>query len=232
MADSNTPLSHPTNTPRPDNTLQEGVGPTLPLELRKAIDREYAGSDPYYRGRRDAIRELYESGGLPQSQLGLEILFLLPDSFVKLYSSLFHQALAGGDSRAVSGKGGGLEKAAGSTGIVLGSTVGAQARGNGKRYRTPTNMVASTDALKVKETLDKELDELVRLAKNALSMYRSKAASHTQPSTKTGAPKGTSDSVRCHGRYMGRNGHMRGCGRFIRSNWHYCPTCGTKTETK
>lgn len=212
----------------PNTPNTPGSTNTLPLTLRKAIDSEYAGSDPYHRGRRDAIRELYESGGLPQSQLGLEILFLLPDPFVKFYSSLFHQALTGGDSRAVSGTGGGIEKSRGKrNGIVLGSESGLQAQGTGKRYKNPTNMVGSLAALRTKETLDKELAELVRLGTNALRRYRSKADSMGQPSTEG---HGAADSVRCHGKYLGRNGHMRGCGRFVRQGWNFCPTCGTRVE--
>lgn len=186
--------------------------PGMTEALRQSMDRDYAGADPYYRGRRDALRELAESGGLPSAQLGLEILYLLPDDFVKGYQEIFHAAMQGGRGEAISGRGGGIEKSGGAKGIVLGSEVGAQASGTGKRWRSRTSEgVGSEKALDVKQSVDTELRLIMDQAQRAL---RSKADKGKLP-------------AQCRGSLEGRNGVMKKCRRFLRPGWNYCPSCGT-----
>lgn len=179
--------------------------------------------DPYLQGRRDALRELMESGGLPESQLGLEVLFLLPDSFVKFYQDLFHRALIGAGSSAISGRGGGIDKARGNTGMVLGSDTRLQSQGTGKRWKNPSNNLGSDTAMKVKERIDRELEALVHDGTDAL---KKKA---TGP---TGGKSGdTPIHSQCRGTVEGRNGERKGCGKFLKRGWKFCPACGTPVMT-
>lgn len=179
--------------------------------------------DPYLQGRRDAIRELYESGGLPDSQVGLEVLYLLPDSFVQFYQQLFHKALSGADGSAISGKGGGANKAIGAPGMVLGSETRLQAAGGGKKWKNPTNMLGSEKAMRVKAQVDKELEQLVGIGSDAL---RSKARQGAEPSTPV--------LSQCRGKVTVTNGPdtvVKGCGKFLKRGWKYCPTCGSEVTT-
>ena len=72
---------------RRTSAIAKALGTPTPSQLRAMSSGYGKGGrndrDPYLQGRRDALRELYESGGLPESQLGLEVLFLLPDDFIK-----------------------------------------------------------------------------------------------------------------------------------------------------
>lgn len=184
--------------------------------------------DPYLQGRRDALRELFESGGLPEAQLGLEVLYLLPDTFVKFYADLFHQALDTNES-AASGKGGGIDKAKGTTGTVLGSESRAQAQGTGKKYRKPKGSIRSENAMRVKTRVDQELLSLAHLG--GIGLRRSKETNHSGTGVTLG--QGTNENGRigqCRGRVEGRNGDTKGCGKFLKNSWEYCPECGTKVE--
>lgn len=182
-------------------------------------DRRYTSE--YLQGRRDALRELHESGGVAEMQLGLEVLYLLPDSFVTFYQDLFHKALTGANGAAVSGKGGGIEKSTGrkTTGIVLGSETNLQVAGTGKRYKNPTTMIGSEKYLQVKAGVDKELMDLVGIGLTRLSQLN-------QPDQN----RGTGVARQCQGSYEGRNQEVKRCGRFVRKGWKFCPACGTPVE--
>jgi hypothetical protein len=210
---------------RRQGALAKALGsPNTPGSLRGG----QKSGDPYLQGRRDAMRELMESGGLPESQLGLEVLFLLPDSFVKFYQDLFHRALVGGSSGAVSGKGGGIDKALGHTGMVLGSETRLQAQGSGKRWKNPSSMIGSDKAMRVKQRIDKELESLVHDGTDAL---RSKASGTGGSSGDLTAPI----QNQCRGRVEVRNGPdvgVKGCGKFLKKGWKFCPACGTEVMTR
>ena len=186
-------------------------------------DRRYTSE--YLQGRRDALRELHESGGVAEMQLGLEVLYLLPDEFVTFYQQLFHRALRGADGQAISGKGGGIEKSTGrkTTGIVLGSETNLQVAGTGKRYKNPAGSIGSEKALKVKEGIDKELMALVGIGLRRLSQLN-------QPDSNRGTAG--QDAGQCRGSKLGRNNETKRCGRFLKAGWEYCPSCGTPVGEK
>jgi hypothetical protein len=178
----------------------------------QGIEREY------HRGRRDAMRELYESGGLTASQLGVEVLYLLPDEFVDIYSWVFHRALRVGDqaiSGAQEGKGS-VGKARGNDGkgTVLGSDSAMGRRGHGESKGGPgggrelTPVIGNEKALAMKTFMDKEL---VKIGREVRMM---------------GMARDDSELERAGMRCKGRGG--RGCGRYMQARWNYCPECGAR----
>lgn len=221
---------------RRDGAIAKALGtPNTDGTLRKG----QRSGDAYLQGRRDAIRELYESGGLAESQVGLEVLYLLPDSFVDFYSKLFHKALTGGTSGAISGKGGGPNKAPGAPGMVLGSDTRLQAAGGGKKWKNPSGNLGSDTAMRVKAQVDKELELLVGMGSDALKQRsgpRSKVDNGSEPA---GVEVNSADSERttgastaqCRGKIEVRNGPdtvVKGCGKFLKRGWKFCPTCGSE----
>lgn len=170
--------------------------------------------DPYLRGRRDAIHELRASGGVSRSVVGIQVMYCLPDLFVKAYEELWDTATSGAIG-AVSGKGVEQDKGSGratgkANGIVLGSETGLQAAGGGKTWRNPTDFLGSDRALALKTSVDKELQDLGALVVRELGALRKRSA--VTGSKRPLTPKCT--------------GH--GCGRFLKSGWKFCPVCGTE----
>jgi len=191
-------------------------------------------------GYRAHAYELIESGGLPESRLGLEILFLLPGDFVDFYSSLFYRALRVDDGSVMHGRSGGLEKAKGTGGsMVLGSQVGAQAKGGGKRWKNTPIAVGDERALKVKDKIDQGLrglmhearSDLAHLANPAnLSGGAAGAAGEVTPTSLHGLQK--LGPKQCRGilsdGVLNIDGKPKKCTMFLKAAWGYCPTCGTK----
>jgi hypothetical protein len=193
--------------------------------------------------------ELLESGGLPESRLGMEILYLLPDAFVEFYQTLFHQALQVRDSSVMGGGGKeGLERAAGATGMVTGSDTKLQAMGSGKKWRNTPLSIGNEISLKVKEKLDSGLLELVGDARRdyarllglkvrgALTAGGDEDGSGSGP-TAADVNQAISSALRkCKGSittgYDSIGGTLiaqeRKCGRFLKAGWQHCPTCGTR----
>lgn len=210
------------------------------------VPRAHRGSaEAFQAGRRSLAYELAESGLLGSGRLGLEILYLLPDSFVIFYESLFHQALSGGGGESVMhGRSGGVEKAHGRVGMQLGSSDrGGQASGSGKKWKNTPMFVGNEVALGVKVAMDRGLEDLVRDAKRALAEERELGLDlsgdvrggqgqggkggegTTKPQGQGGVRDGksrgaTKGNARCKG---------AGCGRFMKAGWKFCPECGTRT---
>ena len=125
-------------------------------------------SEAFQAGRRSMAYELVESGGLAESRLGLEILYLLPDDFVVFYEQLFHKALGVGDNSVMHGRSGGLEKASGRTSMQLGTEDrGPQAQSSGKRWKKTAMIVTDDGALRIKEGVDQGLRDLAKDARSA-----------------------------------------------------------------
>lgn len=170
--------------------------------------------DPYLLGRRDALRELVSSGGVGIESVGTQVLYMLPDTFIRFYEQLFTTALRV-DGGAVSGRGG-IGKAKGASGTVLGSEVGAQAKGGGKKWKEPKQVIGSETALKLKGHIDRELTRM--------------AFDGTQELTRGRRGEGSGKSKRCSGKiskYDGTNGE---CGMFLSPKWKFCPRCGNVVE--
>ena len=165
----------------------------------------------YLRGRRDMVKELLVSGGLVESQAGIQVLFMLPAAFVRAYAGLFERTLreAGG---AVSGKGiehdRGSGKAKGRSGMALGSENALQAKGGGKKWKEQQLPINSSQLLSFKTSVDVELLEL---------SGRIEARLKAKGGAKGGTAGGTAGV--CKG---------VGCKRFTRREWKFCPSCGTQ----
>lgn len=169
-------------------------------------------SDPYLRGRRDGVSDLRAAGGVSRSVVAIQVMYCLPDSFVQAYEQLFDTATSGAIG-AVSGKGVEQDKGSGratgkANGIVLGSQTGLQAQGGGKQWRTPTSFLGSDKALELKTAVDRELAGL------ATKIFGELLLKGTDPA-ETG--QGNAGSPKCKG---------SGCGRFVKREWKYCPSCG------
>lgn len=193
--------------------------PRLP-QLSEKLD----ASDPYLRGRRDALHELRASGGVTRSVLALQVLYCLPDSFVIAYEQLFDAATSGAVG-AVSGKGVEQDKGSGratgkKNGIVLGSETGLQAAGGGKRWRTPTDFLGSDRALATKTAVDKELHDLAATILRELQSSKKSSGGDDQsfPGRRSSA---VGTTRKCKG---------SGCGRFLAPGHKFCPQCGTPTR--
>lgn len=190
--------------------------------LGKRGNREQA----FFAGRRSMAYELRESGGLAASRLGTEILFLLPDDFVQFYGSLFHRALAVGDSSVMHGRSGGLEKAGGNTGTVTGSDNKLQASGTGKRFKNTPIAIGNETWLKAKQRLDGKLVQLVREFRFELTggveggdIGLERVSNGQVSATKT-TKTPQSSTHQCTN---------QACRRFLKAEWKHCPECGTRT---
>ena len=180
-------------------------------------------SDAYLRGRRDAISELRSSGGVPQSVVGIQVMFCLPDNFILAYEELFDTATSGAIG-SVSGKGVEHDKGSGratgkKNGIVLGSETAAQAAGGGKRWRNPTDLLGSPRALTLKTAVDRELADLATRIIRELASLRKPSGSSSEGHRSSAV--GT--TPKCKG---------SGCGRFLKAEYKFCPACGTSTRAQ
>jgi hypothetical protein len=165
--------------------------------------------------RIQVLKELSASGGLAQNRIALEMLYLLPQVFIEQYTTLFFEALRedakGTDLEARAGE---MTSKVRKTKIKVsdrrrneaGELEGAVARGaqgeGTKRYRNAW-VIRNEKALKLKTDIDRKL--------RLLSV---EIATGLKPE---GRVEGTR---RCQG---------AGCGRYLKNEWRYCPSCGSKT---
>lgn len=208
------------NTPGEAEAVEREEAEALEARLRKLAKaaRGSGDSDAFWVGYRTHAFELVESGGLPESRVGLEVLFMLPSSFVNFYSDLFGRALRVDDGSVMHGRSGGLEKAAGAKGMMLGSEVGTQAKGGGKKWKNTPMAIGNEQALKVKEKVDAGLQALIQ---------------DCQPNLTKGP--GAVEALQCTGTLAGQvglNGEVKKCRQFLKASWKYCPACGTARGQK
>jgi hypothetical protein len=181
----------------------------------------------YLAGRRSMATDIADAAGGVGPRVANEILYLLPDSFVLFYERLFHLAMKGGDLSSPLGgmakRQGGLEKAKGLEGMALGSAARLQAMSSGKRWRDAgaSSGVNSDIGLKVKQSLDKGLEDLVRDAAAVL-----KAEADARESGQ-GDDSFTNEFVGLPRRCGGFK-----CGKFMKAGWRFCPTCGWDTRDR
>lgn len=215
------------------------------------VPGRYRGStEAYLAGRRGLAYELVSMGGLNSSRLGLEILYLLPDDFVEFYENLFHRALSVRDDSVMHGRSGGVEKASGRVGMQLGTADrGGQASGSGKKWKNTPMAIGNEQALRVKQAVDKGLEDLVRLGKRGLIAEAEAGRrdregeresggqgpgdfSKVKPSEKKRGVPGSTGNTRATGNSgRGSTGYRCAgskCGRFLKAGWNWCPECGTR----
>jgi hypothetical protein len=203
------------------------------------------GQDAYMAGRRSMAQDMADAslGGVGP-RLATEILYLLPDDFVKFYADLFYMALRGGGLGsplgAMSKREGGLGKAKGNTGTVLGSASRLQAMSSGKRWRGSSDGSGGVSdggvgvngdiGLQVKRAVDKGLADIVRDAGLMLKEQR-EVREQRMPdelkmpdelrATREQKMMGSSHSVTRGNQCKGSK-----CGRFMKAGWKFCPSCG------
>lgn len=119
-----------------------------------------AGTDVLDDKVRSRLAEIQAAAGVPHSQISLEVLYFLPEGFLRQYAELFEAALRsdGGESAA-----GARAAQAGE----LGKTRVGAAKTNGKRYKR-TFVVLDDRALALKTTIDKRLRNLGRDIRTAM----------------------------------------------------------------
>lgn len=205
---SNTPgKAKAPGSPKAPGTLTQAIGYT----------GKPADTDPYLRGRRDAIAELRASGGVPQSVVGIQVMYCLPDAFVLSYEQLWDAATSGSVGSVMGGKNATGRAAGKKNGIVLGSESGAQAQGGGKKWRNPTDLLGSQRALTLKTAVDKALSDLAERTLRELQALAKASSGDNQ----IGRSSAVGTTPKCKG---------SGCGRFLQSDWRFCPKCGTATR--
>lgn len=153
---------------------------------------------------RRRITDLLASAGVSRSRINLEVLYMLPPEFVRMYVDLFDRALGDPISRAGDGgKDEGRIKASGKSKDPMRARSRAGAQG-GKRFVAGSWPVKSEAALEEKRKLDRSL---VRGVERALRAAGSMGA----------GKKGSSklDPPRCGT-----------CGRIQSNDWLRCPFHG------
>lgn len=166
---------------------------------------------------RRRLTEAAAAGGVPHSRAALEVLYLLPESFLREWTALFDAALKLPASPAGKGvKDGELGKAGSGGGTLRGTHKGLRVDsgvesgdaphvGGGAPKKGPGGWhVKSTRALEIKAKMDKRLRTMAR------EIRRELAGEEEQ-----GDRKGGVKVLSCSG-----------CGRMAEREWNWCPNCG------
>lgn len=225
---------------------EESKAPEAAAETIEALVglRGSGNTSEYMNGRRAMAYDMVDKGLLSSQKLAHEILYLLPDDFVKFYSELFHMALNVNDGSVMHGRSGGVDKAKGRTSMQLGSQDrGGQASGSGKKWKNTPMAIGNEAALRVKEQMDQGLRDLVRQAVQGMKReqlrkerLRNEALGNGDNGPQgPGALKTQTAQYRCRGTRvtweLGTDGirvdREFKCGRFMKDEWNFCPTCGT-----
>ena len=224
----------------PRNSSGSAKAPLSQDELEALVGfRDSGRTSEFMQGRRSMAYELTDRGLLQSQKLAMEVLYLLPDGFIQFYEALFHRALMVKDNSAMGGKGGGVEKARGRTSMQLGQTErGPQAAGSGKRWKNPAFTIGDEAAFEVKAWLDRELGTLARKASQRFRDQGALAKLSAPNSGSDGGALGAHEvrpgaPIRCPGlraEWIDRgDGTPRPkCGLFLKAEYRFCPTCGTR----
>lgn len=148
---------------------------------------------------RRRVADALADAGVGARRVAIELLYLLPDSFVSEYERLYHEAFTLGDE----GKGARDEKQA-----ALGKAKGkGSSKGSGKgSSKGSVDPIRSEKALEQKAWVDRQLRKLARTMKagDRTDEGRYKCGQRTEKARK----------------------EKRGCGKWNEKNWIYCPFCG------
>lgn len=181
-----------------------------------------SGSQRIFDEVEKRLVERLASAGLPQSQIALQVLFLLPRDFVDSYSSLYHTALKVGDrgreenwienADGTTERIGGVGKASGArrTGMREGQTLGGMAGASGGKTYKRAWTVADEKALETKSRIDKKLRKMGR----EIRVFLGEGVG--------GKDEGSEERRQCKG---------KSCKKWI-ENWKYCPHCGTRQSAR
>lgn len=117
--------------------------------------------DAYDDKLRSRLAEIRASAGVPHAQISVEVLYFLPEMFLKQYQAMFSQALksdGGEDAR---------NRAQAQVGEV-GKATGGRTGGQGRRYKK-SFIVLDERALELKSTMDKRLRTIARDIRQGLA---------------------------------------------------------------
>jgi hypothetical protein len=123
---------------------------------------------------RQRVRDILSSGGVPEADIGKEILFLLPIEFVRMYQELWDLVFGQGQSPGGGGRDEGRIKRSGGAkgkGSEMKTRKMSGASGSGKRWKDKPEVVRSAEASAAKSRLDRKL---VRAVETALKESRRK----------------------------------------------------------
>lgn len=165
---------------------------------------------------RKKLAEVLASAGVDAGRVAIEILYLLPEGFVREYERLFHDALTTGEE----GRGRAdeqkalLGKAVGKRTIRSGGeTMGAAKAGKKAPDRIGGGFVVRNDERwGEKQRVDRELRKLAR----------GMAGERTTGVVKCGSKAGRKETEETE---------AVGCGKWLEGNWKWCPYCGAGQET-
>lgn len=158
------------------------------------------------------LADALADAGVGARRVAIEVLYLLPEGFVREYELLFHEALSLGDE----GKGG-VNDAQATLGRAASGLKGGSGGGSRRHSVFP---VKSEAALEKKLWVDRQLRKLTR------AMQQHAGASETA------GINATEGRYRCGQRTERSRNQKRGCGKWQEKNWIYCPYCGTQNRTK
>jgi hypothetical protein len=161
------------------------------------------------------LTEIFAAAGMKSNRAALELLYLLPDSFLSAYEEVFDRALKldGSSATGALKDAAELGKAKGGTSATTGKKTQLSG-GAGKKYKLYWT-VKNDAALELKHSLDKKLRRLAREIRQDLA---------------------DSDVMAAGGKVEGKCRCGR-CGQIMNRDWNFCPGCGqhaplTIEETK
>jgi hypothetical protein len=170
---------------------------------------------------RRRLTEAAAAGGVPHSRASLEVLYLLPDSFLRVWIELFDAALklpsspTGGTVRQGElGKANSGDALRGThKGLRTDSSANAGSAphlGGGAEKKGPGGWhVKNTRALEIKGRMDKRLRSLAR------DIRRELAGVEDDGRDENGRQRAVAEVLQCSG-----------CGRIADRAWNWCPHCG------
>ena len=185
------------------------------IKKREEYTKRTSPLSPNDEAVRRRIQEILVSAGVGERRVALEVLFWLPQEFVKAYEILFHRALhlGDGDDQEKAGEDEGRIKAKvpsrlRGTKRGLGMGVG----GAGGRYKNEW-VVKDEEALAIKNEVDRILRGVVRRAETNLVRV-------SQGST-PGVGELVEFGVNGEGRESKKR--CRDCGKIAKGDWARCP---------
>lgn len=224
--------------------------------------RQTAGGSGPARGvDRNVLAEVLSNGGLGIHRVATEVLYMLPDAFVREYTGLFHAALNAGedgmglrdDAKTELGRVSGKNTPGKKTGDRIKAVEGApEAKENTveitlkgtKSKSRGAFAIRDEKALAEKDRIDRVLRKLARQIKN--EMDETKDGNGGEVLRCGQGINGKRVTVRVErrdsrGAIVGRVDKPGGCWKFLEAGWRYCPYCGfqniaddmlRRTETK
>lgn len=147
------------------------------------------------------LADALADAGVGSRRVAIELLYLLPDSFVAAYEQLFHEALSLGDE----GKGEQNDEQA-----RVGRSKGSGASSGSSSRKGSVFPVKNEAKLEQKNWVDRQLRKLARTMAEGVVVE---------------------DRVKCGQRTERLRKSKMGCGKWMEQGWKFCPSCGLDNST-